>query len=514
MEKQEKKNAQKRTVLIVDDTAMNRALLADILESDYQILEASTGLEAAGILTSHWTDISLVLLDVVMPDMDGFELLSLMNKNNWLQSVPVIMISADGSADNIDRAYDLGATDYITRPFDEMTVRRRVQNTINLYAKQKVMENMVTEQIMEKERSNFQMVEILSNVVEFRNGESGLHVRHVRAITDVLLQCLRRRCPQYGLTSAKIAIITNASALHDIGKISIDEKILNKPSRLTPEEFDIMKTHTVTGARMLEETPQQGGDDSFLHVAHDICRWHHERWDGRGYPDGLKGEEIPISAQVVALADVYDALTATRVYKPAFPPEKALEMILNGECGAFNPLLLECLKECAHRLERELDLNTDSSMSAMEIRRVTSELLAHGELSTSSKTLNLLEQERSKLQFYTAMTQDIFFEYDCEAHRLTFCPAGAKALGLKTAVTQPNADPQVQSMGPEHLAQMRAVLAQATYMDPDVQTQCDMTLADGTTGQFRVDLRAIWEGEDRPAYSRVVGKLTALQDEV
>lgn len=506
-----KKLKNKKTVLIVDDTELNRVMLSEILAPDYEIMEASTGLEAEGILTGHWMEISLILLDVVMPDMDGFGLLSLMNKNNWLQSVPVIMISADGSADNIDRAYDLGATDYITRPFDEMTVRRRVQNTINLYAKQKVMENMVTEQIMEKERSNFQMVEILSNVVEFRNGESGLHVRHVRAITDVLLQCLRRRCPQYGLTFAQIAVITNASALHDIGKISIDEKILNKPSRLTPEEFDIMKTHTVTGARMLEETPQQGGDDGFLHIAHDICRWHHERWDGRGYPDGLKGEEIPISAQVVALADVYDALTATRVYKPAYPPEKALDMILNGECGAFNPLLLDCLKECAHRLERELDLNADSSMSAMEIRRVTNELLAHGELSTASKTLNLLEQERSKNQFYTALCGDILFEYDRTAQRLTLSKYGAQRLGLPAAVSQPDADQQVRALGEEAARDIHRKLDDATPAAPDVQGVYTLNLPGGPR-RFRVDLRTLWDNDDQPAYARVVGKLTELAD--
>lgn len=505
-----KESASKGTILIVDDTPLNRALLTDILESDYVILEASTGLEAMGILTTHWAEISLVLLDVVMPDMDGFELLDLMNKNNWLSSVPVIVISADGSAENIDRAYDLGATDYITHPFDEKTVQRRAQNTINLYAKQKVMENMVTEQIMEKERSNFQMVEILSNVVEFRNGESGLHVRHVRAITDVLLQTLRRRCPQYNLTSAQISIITNASALHDIGKISIDEKILNKPSRLTPEEFEIMKTHTTTGARMLEETPQQdGGDDSFLRVAHDICRWHHERWDGRGYPDGLKGEEIPISAQVVALADVYDALTATRVYKPAFPPEQALEMILNGECGAFNPVLLECLQECAQRLKRELNLNSDGSMSAMEIRRITSELLARGELNASSKTLSLLEQERSKVQFYTALSTDILFEYDREARRLTLSESGAEALGLKTAISQPDTDAQVLALGETSMAEMRKRLEETTYMNPDVQGEYTLNLSGGPK-RFLVHLRTLWDGEDRPSYARVVGKLTAL----
>lgn len=506
MENTPKNKVDRKTVLIVDDTALNRALLSDILSHDYAIREATDGLEALEILNQGWTEISLVLLDVVMPRMGGLELLAQMNRNNWLQSIPVIMISADDSAANIDRAYDLGATDYITRPFDERTVQRRAQNTINLYAKQKVLENMVTEQIMEKERSNFQMVEILSNVVEFRNGESGAHVRHVRVITDVLLQTIRRRAPQYGLTSAQISVIANASALHDIGKISIDEKILNKPGKLTFEEFEIMKTHTVIGARMLEETPQQEGDDSFLHIAHDICRWHHERYDGRGYPDGLKGDEIPIAAQVVSLADVYDALTAPRVYKPAFSPEKAMDMILNGECGTFNPILLECLKECAGRLTRELELETAGPLNALEIRRVTSELMEHGELKASSQTLNLLERERDKFQFYAEMTEDIFFEYDRETHRLVFSEKGAQKLGISQVITQPGTAPEILELG-AGMQRIQQRLETATAMAPDVQETCVLPTAQGRK-TFAMTLRTLWDSGDSPSYSRVLGKLT------
>lgn len=501
----------KKTILIVDDTELNRALLSDILAPDYEIVEAATGLDAAAILTQRCGEIALVLLDVVMPGMDGFQVMALMSKNQWLQSTPVIMISADGSPENIDRAYDMGATDYITRPFDEKTVQRRVQNTIGLYAKQKVLENMVAEQILEKERSNFQMVEILSNIVEFRNGESGLHVRHIRVITDVLLQTLRRKAPQYGLTSARIAVIANASTLHDIGKISIDEAILNKPGKLTPEEFEIMKTHTVTGARMLEETPQQGGDDSFLRMAHDICRWHHERYDGRGYPDGLKGEEIPIAAQVVALADVYDALTSVRVYKPAIPPQKAVEMILAGECGSFNPLLLACLEESAERLIRALDLDAPGSLGTLEIRQATSELMASGELRASSQMLNLLEQERSKNQFYTALSDAVLFEYDRGSRRLTLSKRGAERLGVPPVVSQPDTVPAIGSLGAEAARDIHQKLDDATPVSPDVQGVYTLTLPDGPR-RFRVDARGLWDGDDQPTFARVVGKLTELAD--
>lgn len=503
------KTGSKKIILIVDDTALNRVMLADMLEGDYDILEAASAQEAMDTLAQRWTEISLVLLDVVMPGMDGFQVLAQMNRKHWIESVPVIMISADGSPENIDRAFDLGATDYITRPFDEKTVQRRAVNTINLYTKQKNLENMVTEQIMERERSNFQMVEILSNIVEFRNGESGLHVRHVRAITDILLHAVRRRCPEYGLTPSLISVITNASALHDIGKISIDEKILNKPGRLTPEEFETMKTHTVIGAKMLEETPGQGEADLFLHMAHDICRWHHERYDGRGYPDGLKGEEIPIAAQVVALADVYDALTATRVYKPAYPTEKAMDMILNGECGTFNPVLLECFQECIGQLLRELDQDNSGGMSASDIRRMAGEVLASGELGAANQTIRLLDRERGKNRFYLTQTGDILFEYDRDARRLTLSGTGAAALGLKAATPHPLDDEAVQDLGAQGLERIRQALEGTTALTPETQVECELTLPGGPR-KFRAELCTLWDGEGQPTYTGVVGRLSAL----
>ena len=319
-------------VLIVDDSDINRSLLADMLAQDYDLVEAANGLEAVALLSQQYSEISLVLLDIVMPMMDGFEVLASMNKSGYIDHIPVIMISAETSSVYIDHAYDLGAAEYISRPFDEKTVKRRVKNTIMLYAKQKYLENMVTEQLLEKEKNNLVMVEILSHIVEFRNGESGLHVMHIRVITEALLKQLCRMTDRYNLTPEQIAMISNASALHDIGKISIPESILNKPGKLTPQEYDIIKTHSAIGAEMLEKI-HYFETEPLVQVARNICRWHHERYDGRGYPDGLKGEEIPISAQVVSLADVYDALVSVRVYKAAYTHEEAMRMILNGECG-------------------------------------------------------------------------------------------------------------------------------------------------------------------------------------
>ena len=354
-------------ILIVDDSDMNRAILADMLEEQYEILEAENGVEAVKLLQTHGTEISLVLLDIVMPQMDGFEVLAMMNRFHWIEEIPVIMISAENSHSVVERAYELGATDYISRPFDEVIVCRRVINTIMLYSKQKQLVSMVADQMYESEKSNTLMISILSHIVEFRNGESGLHVLHIGTMTEMLLKRLREKTDAYNLDTAKISMISKAAAFHDIGKISISEEILNKPGRLTKEEFEIMKTHSIIGADMLENLPLHK-DEPLVKVAYEICRWHHERYDGNGYPDGLKGEEIPISAQVVSLADAYDALISERVYKKAFSHEKATNMILNGECGAFNPLLLECLKDMKNHIQEELTLNSLNKASEKEMR--------------------------------------------------------------------------------------------------------------------------------------------------
>lgn len=331
--------SEKEKILIADDSAMNRAILTEMLGDGYEILEAENGRQAVAILQSA-TDIDLLLLDIMMPEMDGFEVLAMMNKYHWIDEVPVIMISAENASSYVERAYDLGATDYISRPFDMAVVRRRVINTLMLYAKQKRLVRLVAEQVYEKEKSNSTMINILSHIVEFRNGESGMHVLHIQTATDILLHTLVQKTDKYHLTAADISLISTASALHDIGKINIPESILNKPGRLTKEEFEVMKTHTTIGSEILEKLPFQQESD-LVKTAYAICRWHHERWDGRGYPDGLTGEQIPIAAQVVSLADVYDALTSERCYKKAFDHDTAVKMILNGECGQFNPLLLE-----------------------------------------------------------------------------------------------------------------------------------------------------------------------------
>ena len=366
-----------------------------MLGADYDILEATNGEEAIKLLRQYETGISLVLLDLVMPVMDGFGVLSYMNERNWIEDIPVIMISGEDSVSYVRRAFDLGVADYIKKPFDAQVVYKRVYNTITLYAKQRRLLVLVTDQIYEKEKNNRMMISILSQIVEFRNGESGAHVLHINIITELILERLIQKTDKYDLSGAVRGMIVTASALHDIGKIGIDDKILNKPGRLTNEEFEVIKTHSVIGASMLESL-EYYKDEPLVRIAHDICRWHHERYDGKGYPDGLKGEEIPISAQVVALADVYDALISDRVYKKAYSHEKAVEMILNGECGTFNPLLLECLTDIQGRLKEE--------MLTMAEERVETE-------DKGSATSEFEGYEKTKEQLFKTMSEDLRKEY-------------------------------------------------------------------------------------------------------
>ena len=345
--------AYKYRILVVDDSEMNREILSEILNEEYDIIEADSGDTCIDMLRKYETGISLVLLDIVMPGMDGFGVLNYMNRHHYLEDIPVIMISSEDSTETVRRAYEMGVSDYINRPFDAGVVHRRVYNTIKLYAKQRRLIALITNQVYEKEKNNRMMVGILSQIVEFRNGESGSHVLNINIFTGMLLESLVQHTDKYDLSWSERLLITTASALHDIGKIGIDDKILNKPGRLTDEEFKIMQNHTIIGASILENMGSYQ-DEELMKVAYQICRWHHERYDGKGYPDGLKGDEIPISAQVVSLADVYDALVSERVYKKAYSHEKAIEMITNGECGCFNPILLECLLDIQDRIKRKM----------------------------------------------------------------------------------------------------------------------------------------------------------------
>lgn len=400
----------KQKILIVDDSEINRAMLKEILGEGYEYLEAENGLRAIEILRRR-TDIALVLLDLIMPEMDGFDVLRVMQCYAWQEEIPVIVISAAEDNRSVECAYDMGVADYIRRPFERVMVLRRVKNALMLYAKQKRLTRLVTDQVYEKEHNGVLMISILSHVVEFRNSESGQHVLHIRTLTDLLLHQLVQKTDRYQLDESDISLISTASALHDIGKIMIPEEILNKPGRLTEEEYATIKTHTTEGARILKGLAI-GQDEPLVKVAHAICRWHHERWDGGGYPDRLKGDEIPIAAQVVALADVYDALTSERCYKQSYSHEKAVDMILHGECGSFNPLLMECLKESSELLRTELQRSEYDRGFRHETRRLSEEILHREALPREDRAQRLLDLERERTAFYAEQRGGIQFDYD------------------------------------------------------------------------------------------------------
>ncbi len=497
--------SEKEKILIADDSAMNRAILTEMLGDGYEILEAENGRQAVSIMQTN-VDIDLLLLDIMMPEMDGFDVLAMMNKYHWIDDIPVIMISAENASSYVERAYDLGATDYISRPFDMAIVRRRVINTLMLYAKQKRLVRLVAEQVYEKEKSNSTMINILSHIVEFRNGESGLHVLHIQTATGILLRTLVRKNDKYNLNAADISLISTASALHDIGKINIPASILNKPGKLTKEEFDTMKTHTTTGAEILDKLPFQQ-ESPLVKTAYAICRWHHERWDGRGYPDGLKGEDIPIAAQVVAMADVYDALTSERCYKKAFGHDKAMEMILNGECGQFNPLLLECLTDAGARLHAELSLASSGGSRRnylAEAQHISEVLLHEKSLPGQDHILRTLSVLRTKVNFFAENARCVQFDYSEATGLVRFSPWAVEHMQVPEELHLPDEADQ-SGFAIADIDRIRTALRATTVDRPHAELSMLLPI-DGELRWHHVSLCALWSDEIPPLYIGAVGQ--------
>ena len=497
--------SEKEKILIADDSAMNRAILTEMLGDGYEILEAENGRQAVSIMQTN-VDIDLLLLDIMMPEMDGFDVLAMMNKYHWIDDIPVIMISAENASSYVERAYDLGATDYISRPFDMAIVRRRVINTLMLYAKQKRLVRLVAEQVYEKEKSSSTMINILSHIVEFRNGESGLHVLHIQTATGILLRTLVRKTDKYNLNAADISLISTASALHDIGKINIPESILNKPGKLTREEFDTMKTHTTTGAEILDKLPFQQ-ESPLVKTAYAICRWHHERWDGRGYPDGLKGEDIPIAAQVVAMADVYDALTSERCYKKAFGHDKAMEMILNGECGQFNPLLLECLTDAGARLHAELSLASSGGSRRnylAEAQHISEVLLHEKSLPGQDHILRTLSVLRTKANFFAENARCVQFDYSEATGLVRFSPWAVEHMQVPEELHLPD-EADRSGFAIADIDRIRTALRATTVDRPHAELSMLLPI-DGELRWHHVSLCALWSDEIPPLYIGAVGQ--------
>lgn len=498
-------------ILIVDDSEMNRDMLSDMLSDDYDIVEAADGEEALSILKERVYDIDLVLLDIIMPAVDGFGVLDVMKRYHWIDNTPVIMISSETSQSYIRKAFELGVTDYILRPFDSFIIHKRVSNTLMLYRKQKKLLNALEEQVYENEKNNSMMINVLAHIVEFRNGESGMHVHHIKQLTSILLQNLIEKTDKYHLTENDIRLISTASSLHDIGKISIDDKILNKPGRLTAEEFEVIKTHSVIGAEMLQDLHNTHNYPLF-DKAYEICRWHHERYDGKGYPDGLSGEEIPISAQVTSLADVYDALTSNRCYKKAFSHEKAMEMILDGQCGAFNPVLLQCLKDCEKQILAEFSDSIDTTQDDRLLIRATEELVENKISSDKIDfSAHLPIAARERWNFFSDGSGEIQFEYDAMLDVLRLTKYGAKVLGLQELTMHPRGLKQGY-LGAQNIQTiLDAMQSEASLEKPVVKIKKHISL-NGPRRWYEIRIRTLWSNEEKPKYTGILGRIIDIND--
>ena len=468
----------RETILIVDDSAMNRMLLSDILSDTYNIIEAEDGEQAIAILQQHASEISIVVLDMVMPKVDGFGVLEAMNENRWIQFLPVVSISTESSPEFVERAYSLGVTDFINRPFDELIVIRRVSNTIKLYAKQRKLTNMVANEIFEKERNGSLMITILSHIVEFRNGESGMHVINIGTLTEILLNQISKKDDRYYLPYAERDLIVKASALHDIGKISIPEEVLNKPGKLTDEEFEAMKQHTVIGYQMLSDLGFQ--DEPLVKVSREITRWHHERYDGRGYPDGLKGDEI------------------------------AVQMILNGECGAFNPLLLECLVEAQEEIRQGLAQPNKTFNSYEDLKSIAPAIQDAETLDVTEYALDQLENEREKNHFLTEISRQLQFDYNKSLDLLHIPVWAAKRLGTSAQIKDPLHTEALANLISNDLVELLSkAIAETTPQEPLVRLDCTVT-SNGEAYDCIIITKTVWSQEEEPIMVGVIGKIMHL----
>ena len=490
----------RQKILIADDAKFNRDILKEFLGETYDYLEAENGNQAIQMIGEN-IGIDLMLLDINMPQMNGFEVLEIMKRSQCIDEIPVIMISSEESVDVMRKAYEMGITDYITRPFDSVIVKKRVQNTLELYANQKRLINVVVDQVYEKEENNNIMLRILSNILGSRNSESSDHILHIRTATKMMLRQLLKTTDAYHLTETDIAIITTASSLHDIGKIRIPEEILNKPGRLTDEEFKIMKTHSEIGASMILDMHFLQ-DHPLVHTAWEICRWHHERWDGKGYPDGLKGEEIPISAQVVAIVDVYDALTSERCYKKAFDHDTAIQMILDGQCGQFNPILLKCLKELSIQLSKMLNKEMDDNKYSHEIQRLLNEILSDKSLPSQIYSQSLVKAMQEKIDFFKSNSGMNSIDYNAVSGQLTILNGNQQILCQRN---NPKIDLFKEfGVNEEDAQYIRVLLHQTSVQNKEISVQIKATV-ENNSQMYKMKLHTLWSPMKKDVCIGIIG---------
>lgn len=477
----------RRKLLIADDSEMNRAMLANMLDHDFQIIEAVDGHETISALEMYKGEIAALLLDIVMPEMDGFQVLEEMQRRGWTESVPTIMISAEMGSAYIDRAFELGASDYINRPFATGIIRRRIINTILLHTKKQQLMDIVSTYFYRHEKNTEEMVSILSSAVEHRCCGGGRHMTGVSCLTGLLLRRLLAREDVHPLDPADVETVCMAASLHDIGKLMIPRELLEKPDPLTPEEYEIVKRHTVIGAQLIAELPVYQGE-KLTKYAMEICRWHHERWNGEGYPDGLKGDRIPLAAQIVSLADAYDVLVHQRSYKAPCTHEQAMAMLHNGDCGSFNPLLLSCLDEVGEAARRGVDRKAASRRSP---RRTVEELYRGQDLAAARMTQQL-EDAYAKQDFLFALSGEIWFEYTPHPSSLRLSRGAAEQMGLPSMIVAPLDDPDfLARVGAETVDAVRRRLADLTADEAYLEVAAHLVL-NGQPRRCQLTILVLW----------------------
>lgn len=495
-----------KTILIVDDIALNRSMLAETFKNGYTLLEAMA------MILAHKEELSLVLLDIIMPKKNGFAVLEELRAAGLIDRIPVILISVETRTESILHGYEIGAADIISKPFSPAVVRRRAENIIDLYRHRAHLEAKLRQQSDALERQAHQLrhisetvIETLGTAVEFRDCESGQHIRRIKEITRALLNALVESYPQYYMTSNTLEAIVAASAMHDLGKIAIPDYILQKPARLTAEEFEVMKTHTTKGCEILQRI--EGFEtNEFLVYCYEICRHHHERYDGNGYPDGLKGDETPIYAQVVALADVFDALTSARVYKPIFSKQATIHMIFNNECGVFNPVILDCLLRVADELQ------TENPSGGTPVPVSGAEVPLFEEMPVQNTFSNSLRLNREKYKALAEMSKEIVFEYNAMNNTLDF--SGSMYNVLNTQQHLHDAREAWQNEPLIYASDKGRVLSllEAAKAGGESTQQLRLLTVNGIYEWFEVHCHALYDSSTPPQFLGCVGKLMNIQN--
>lgn len=517
-------SAERKTILIVDDMELNRAILNELLYRQYKIEEAENGKIALEKIAELKDELAIVLLDVVMPVMDGFEVLKAMKEKGFLEFIPVFLVTAETSTDSVMKGYEYGVTDVITKPFNPNVIRKRIDNILELYRHRFQLENVVKAQmsrIQSQERklkeTNKSIIETLSTAIEFRDCESGAHVQRIQKITHILLCSIMQDYPIYSLTTEMVENISNMSVMHDVGKIAIPDYILTKPGRLAPDEFEIMKEHTVRGCEILKKV-NFFSDAASYQYCYDICRYHHERWDGKGYPDGLCGNEIPIWVQAVSIADVYEALVSKRVYKDAYSHNRAMEMILDGECGVFNPILLETLKHVSEQLRVEISESKEQETGNLYERLMPARDDTTNQLSQQAVTLamqTVFDWEMAKERLLFRMSNDLMFVYNAAYNIITFTHKFSECFGIGDS--QANARSKMDEanfLHPDDRARWLAERKKVTIEHPTMEIDIRLEVGGNEYRWFHVELHTLWERKNPNLLVGEAGKLNVIPIDV